>query len=112
MKFPQLPIGQAFSYQGEGYVKTGPVTGRNLATGAQRMIPRSALVEPQQAAAEPAQKVPRSLDPDAVLSALDALEARLQARIATLDPKLEEELSALMTEARRLFLVSLDLTGR
>lgn len=45
-KFTQLPIGESFEYQGEQYLKVGPLIGRKLATGQQRMIPRSALVAP------------------------------------------------------------------
>ena len=96
MKFPRLPIGQAFSYQGESYVKTGQVTGRNPAAGALRMIPRSALVEPLQTAAEPEREQLRPLDPGAVRFALDALEDRLLSGIASIDPRRQEDLDALL----------------
>jgi len=50
-KFTQLPIGDSFEFQGERFLKTGPLTGRNLATNQQRMIPRSATVTPLNEAA-------------------------------------------------------------
>ncbi len=45
MKFTQLVIGARFRYQGEVYSKCGPLAA-SAAGGAQRMIPRSAVVEP------------------------------------------------------------------
>lgn len=44
MKFPHLPMGQRFYFQGEPYVKTGPLTARREQDGSSRMIPRSAMV--------------------------------------------------------------------
>jgi len=44
MKFPQLAIGARFRYQGDTYCKTSPLAADGP-DGAQRMIPRSAVVE-------------------------------------------------------------------
>lgn len=44
MKFAHLPIGQHFSYNGVAYHKVGPLTAAAVEGGAQRMIPRSAVV--------------------------------------------------------------------
>jgi hypothetical protein len=44
MRFPQLKIGQRFSFQNEIYTKTGPVTASREGSGEQRMIMRSAEV--------------------------------------------------------------------
>lgn len=66
-KFTLLPIGEAFEFQGETYIKTGPLTACNQATNSQRMIPRSALVKstggtPSPAAAEkPSRQIPEDL---------------------------------------------------
>jgi hypothetical protein len=47
MKFPQLPIGARFRYQGDIYCKSSPLAASGP-DGAQRMIPRSATVDPLQ----------------------------------------------------------------
>jgi hypothetical protein len=44
MRFPQVKIGQRFSFQNEIYTKTGPVTASREGAGDQRMIMRSAEV--------------------------------------------------------------------
>lgn len=49
MKFTQLPVGSRFLWQGERYAKTGPMTA-HTADGRQKLIPRSAHVEPADAA--------------------------------------------------------------
>jgi hypothetical protein len=46
MKFHLLPVGEKFSYQGEVYVKAGPLTASAEQTGTNRLIPRSANVQP------------------------------------------------------------------
>jgi hypothetical protein len=44
MRFPQVPIGQRFTFQGRQYTKTGPLTASEEHTGRQRLLPRSAEV--------------------------------------------------------------------
>jgi hypothetical protein len=44
MRFPQVKIGQRFTFQNEIYTKTGPVTASREGSGDQRMIMRSAEV--------------------------------------------------------------------
>ncbi len=44
MRFPQVKIGQRFTFQNEVYTKTGPVTASKEGSGEQRMIMRSAEV--------------------------------------------------------------------
>lgn len=44
MRFPQVPIGQRFTFQGKQYTKTGPLTASEEHTGSQRLLPRSAEV--------------------------------------------------------------------
>lgn len=51
MKFTQLALGARFRYQGEVYCKSSPLAASGPG-GAQRMIPRSAAVEPLQDGAD------------------------------------------------------------
>ncbi|MEJ2455225.1 MAG: hypothetical protein P8103_13860 [Candidatus Thiodiazotropha sp.] len=44
MRFPQVNVGQRFTYQGKPYTKTGPLTASEEGSGKQRMIPRAAEV--------------------------------------------------------------------
>lgn len=44
MRFPQVKIGQRFSFQGKHYTKTGPLTASEEGAGSPRMIQRSAEV--------------------------------------------------------------------
>lgn len=50
MRFPQLPIGQRFRYQGRVYCKTGPLTASEEDTGQSRLIMKSTEVTPLDAA--------------------------------------------------------------
>jgi hypothetical protein len=45
MKFNQIDIGQEFEYQGERYKKATPLIANNIATGEQKLIPRSAVLK-------------------------------------------------------------------
>ena len=58
MKFPQLPVGARFRYQGEIWCKTGPLAASG-AGGASRMIPRSASIEPVEGDASTPSRSPR-----------------------------------------------------
>lgn len=53
MRFPQVAVGQRFTYQGKCYTKTGPLTASEEGNGNQRMIPKAAEVTPVDAAGEP-----------------------------------------------------------
>jgi hypothetical protein len=72
MKFPQLPIGARFEFEGKTYVKTGPIaaTGEE---GGQRMIPRWADLRVQDGTVplEPPRPKMR-LEEEAVRQALEA----------------------------------------
>lgn len=75
MKFQQLPIGARFEYEGQVYVKTGPVAAA-AEQGGQRMIPRHALLRPLDGAPAPAATSPaRLLDEARVLAAFEAFYA-------------------------------------
>ncbi len=74
MKIHQLPLGARFEYEGEEYVKTGPL----FATGraGQRLIPKYAVLKPigdtpPPAGPAAAENLPRAR----VLAALDRLVA-------------------------------------
>ncbi|MGE5466267.1 MAG: hypothetical protein ACM3Y9_02470 [Ignavibacteria bacterium] len=99
MKIHQLPLGARFEFEGEEYVKTGPLFG----TGPRgpRLIPKYAVLrslEPTAAAPEPAREHP--LARARVLQAFDAFCARCR----TLVP---DERGAALEEARRAFLDAL-----
>ncbi len=46
MKFPQLPIGSRFEFEGVQYIKSGPLTATASDGSGQRLIKRSAIVTP------------------------------------------------------------------
>lgn len=71
MKFPQLPVGARFEYEGRVYVKTGPISAASE-QGGQRMIPRHAVLRPVDGTPEPAPpKAARTLDEGVVLAAFE-----------------------------------------
>lgn len=55
MKFSQFKPGERFEWEGVLYVKVGPVSARDVATGRLRMIPRYAHLQPVEAPAADAQ---------------------------------------------------------
>lgn len=69
MKINQLPLGARFEYEGEEYVKSGPL----VATGksGQRLIPKYAVLRPLDGAAPAPERRP-SLPRDEVMAALAA----------------------------------------
>jgi hypothetical protein len=80
MRFHELAVGAGFQYRGRPYVKTGPLTARGP-EGGDRIIPRSALVQPS---APPAPAPHPSPDEAAVRTALGALERDCLARLDSL----------------------------
>lgn len=71
MKIHQLPMGARFEYEGEEYVKTGPLIAAGKA--GQRMIPKYAVLKPLDAVAAAADPAPRRvLAREDVLRAFDA----------------------------------------
>lgn len=74
MKFSQLPIGTRFEYEGKVYVKTSPIAASGE-TGAQKMIPRYAVLTPLDGQAKPEPRKARSLDEAKVTAAFDAFSA-------------------------------------
>jgi hypothetical protein len=76
MKFTQLQIGQRFLYQGKTYRKVTPLMADPVDGEGQRLIPRSAIVEPLDATPPPAQ-----LPEDIPLAQIDRAMHRLSADI-------------------------------
>lgn len=70
MKFQLLAIGARFEFEGNVYVKTGPLTAASEA-GGQRMIPRSAVLKPLDAPVVDKPKAGRKLDAVAVTAAFE-----------------------------------------
>ncbi len=108
MKFNLLPIGARFEYEGEVWVKAGPLSADRASGGGRRMIPRSAILKPLDgvAVAEPA--VPAAaVEPAVALAAVDAVAERCAGLLERLAPQLEpaalaaarEELAAARQEA-------------
>lgn len=72
MKFQHLPIGARFEYEGQTYVKNGPLTASSEHSG-QRLIPRYAHLKPLDGFVSQAKSGPGSkLDEAAVLAAFEA----------------------------------------
>jgi hypothetical protein len=106
MKFPQVSIGQRLLFQGDAYVKVGPLTARRERDGETRLIPRSALVELTRSgavsgAAEPA------VSSEQVSRALAAYEEALRSVLLSpesdADVRLQGRLDAGLGAARRAF---------
>jgi hypothetical protein len=106
MRFGQVQIGQRFRWQGQGFCKTGPLTAHADEGGDQRLIPRSAAVEPIEAdqAVSAAPTIPRGT----ALSALDALGAEIEAAARTLPPAAAEAVRAAWANGRRGFIARID----
>ncbi len=110
MKFPQLPIGQSFTWQGERYCKSSPIAATHSDSGQTRMIPRSAVVGPvgEVAAMAPAagdRQIPLALAEAALTAhhrrcreAVESLSALPVGVLEALDDALREGLAALRGE--------------
>ncbi|MEO1767524.1 hypothetical protein [Thiobacter aerophilum] len=106
MRFTELEPGARFEWEGALYVKLGPVSAREEATGRLRMIPRYARLRPvkDNSAARP-DSLPTSLPVDALRAAFDAFFAEC---LAALDgPPAAGR--ARLEAARRRFLTVLGL---
>jgi hypothetical protein len=101
MKFPQLPIGTRFTWQGEQYCKSGPMTATVEGSGAERLIPRSANIAVAGAAAAGSSE-PGPGDKQ-IAAALAALAARLESYADTLPADERAGLRAALGEAIAAF---------
>lgn len=90
MKIHQLPMGARFLFEGEEYVKTGPMVAAGKS--GQRLIPKYAVLTPLgEARAEPAAPRDEPLRRADVLAAFDAFYARCEALVP---PERRAELDA------------------
>ena len=100
MKIHQLPNGARFEYEGEEYVKTGPLfaTGK----GGQRLIPKYAVLKPLGAAEGAGEKSKDdALSRPKFLKAFETFYAECQRR-------LPEDQQLALAAAREQFLQALD----
>lgn len=98
MKIHQIALGESFEYEGQTYVKTGPVTAASAAGGA-RMIPRHAVLSPPGTAAARRQAEPLTRA---------KVEAAFEKFYVVSVGLLPAESLAALAEARRQFLADLD----
>ena len=102
MKFTQLQIGQRFLYQGKTYRKATPLMADPADGAGQRLIPRSAAVEPLDAAAPPTE-----LPGEIPLTQIDRAMHRLSADINQVlaDSGLDaQQVNALLRELQGAFM--------
>lgn len=100
MKIHQLPIGARFEYEGQEYVKTGPLSAAGKQ--GQRLIPKYAVLKPLDGPASAVQSAKAgSIPREAVIAAFETFYAECRNRVAT------EHLPELTT-ARERFLKALD----
>jgi hypothetical protein len=73
MKFHQLPLQGRFHYQGKIYRKVSPLQAHCEADATQRLVPRSAVVTPIDAAGNGSATPPKQIGEPAARLALDAM---------------------------------------
>ncbi len=81
MRFPQVPIGQSFFFEGRRYTKTGIMTASEEGTGRNCMIRRSAEVTVQDEGGRSRVPLKQDFTRDEVLSLLRSYRHRLLAGI-------------------------------
>ncbi len=81
MRFPQVPIGQRFIFQGKQYTKNGPLTATEEGSGSQRMVPRSAEVTLIDSAGHPVQERKQRFNRSEVSSLIRRFKADLLGRL-------------------------------
>lgn len=105
MKFQMLPLGARFEFEGDVYVKTGPLTAAAEA-GGQRMIPRSAVLKPLDAPVVEKPKAGRKLDAAVVTAAFELFFTDCARLLQSAEPDVlrASALRAELDAARRRFL--------
>lgn len=104
MKFTQLPIGARFRYQDRLYSKTSPLAASGE-DGAQRLIPRSAVVQPAETAVETDRSAPHDLR--AALDDYHAACVALLGEVAEAGPSGLQGARTRLDEAHRALLAKL-----
>ncbi|MGE5154250.1 MAG: hypothetical protein ACM3ST_09560 [Bdellovibrio bacteriovorus] len=110
MKFSQVPLGQRLIYQGEPYVKVGPLTARREQDAETRLIPRSALVSFPPTGFPAVSGVGAPGLPEPIRKALDAYEGALRSALyppGEGDGDLAARLDGVLVIARGAFLDAL-----
>lgn len=79
MKIHQLPEGARFEYQGEEYVKTGPLLGTGK--GGQRFIPKYAVLKPLGETPVMEKKKAQFLPRTEVVAAFEAFQIQCKALV-------------------------------
>ncbi|RLJ19858.1 hypothetical protein DJ030_04205 [bacterium endosymbiont of Escarpia laminata] len=80
MKFPHLPIGQRFRFQDKLYTKVGPLTASEEGSGNNRLMIKSAEIEPLDMQVETQPKGSRSFSEQQIRTLFDqACQEFLQA---------------------------------
>ena len=102
MKLQHLAIGARFEYEGEIFVKTGPLTAASE-VGGQKMIPRYAVLRPVEAAAV-ARQSPSAQERAQIKAAFADFCAALSPWLVADDGAAE----AALVEARQAFLARID----
>lgn len=99
MKIHQLPLGARFEFDGEEYVKTGPLLGTGK--GGQRFFPKYAVLKPLDDAGQMTpQRQREALSRAEVLAAFDNFYAECQALVA-------DERQTALAAARQRFVAAL-----
>ncbi len=81
MRFPQVPIGQRFTYQGRQFTKNGPLTATEEGSGKQRMVPRSSEVTLIDTAGRPMPEIKQRFNRSEVGSLIRRFKAGLIGRL-------------------------------
>jgi len=111
VKFPQLPVGRRFQYQGETLVKVGPLTACGERGGNTRMIPRSALVVPLSEGPDRSAGEHSDSDRSRLQVALGHFEARWRAALQALDEPARGLIEPALAEAQSDLLKELSPPG-
>ena len=101
-RFFELRPGARFRFRGETYVKLSTLMARHEDDGSQRLIARSATVEPLDATTcAAASELPETLPSDTARHALDVFATSLATALApTLEPDQQARLLAAIEQAR------------
>lgn len=96
-----MPNGARFEFEGEVYVKTGPLIGTRSEDGRQRLIPRHAVLKPLDAVAVAPVEKSATLARADVLAAFEVFAAKCALLVG-------DEGKAALEAARERFLKALD----
>ncbi len=81
MRFPQVPIGQRFTYEGRQYTKNGPLTATEEGSGKQRMVPRSAEVTLLDTVGQPVKEIKQRYNRSEVSALIRRFKSDLVGRL-------------------------------